>query len=299
MKHPKTVVFSSIGLLAALLILLGLCLSNRTSTLRSYERSEDGLCSLDYKAPYNVQRFADRNTASKHSLASISGDSFQGVALQARNSEGDRFLSALARSKGQGGPLLLVHTSPEKAYSSLSLVDLSVSGTSGRRLLDAVYFPMDGMNEMGLYVSLLSAGKFADCGMVPTLVVRKMLDSCAGVSDAISLLKQSEDHVAGEFALFVSDSGGNSLEAVVSGNTLSLVRKARKVNSQTLPSGCPESERIDSVLSGSNGYIGIPEASGLVEGCFGGNQYYSLVADQSGQNLYLKYNNHETVRKVR
>jgi hypothetical protein len=99
-------------------------------------------------------------------------------------------------------PVLLLKTRPVGAYASLSLVNLDFCDIFGldsfvHNLLMAPYVPLDGINEKGLVVSMLSVeegasypreeGK-ADVGDFN--IIRCILDSCAGVDEGINLFRK-------------------------------------------------------------------------------------------------------------
>ena len=99
-------------------------------------------------------------------------------------------------------PVLLLKTRPAGSYASLSLVNLDFCDIFGlnsfeHNLLLAPYVPLDGMNEKGLVVSMLSVeegasyprkeGK-ADVGDYN--IIRGILDSCASVDEGIDLFRR-------------------------------------------------------------------------------------------------------------
>lgn len=124
---------------------------------------------------------------------------------------------------------VLVRTRPEGAYASLSLADTGWVGYGLGSLSDgvtdismAVSFPyllMDGMNEKGLFVSVLKldgtparqhTGKPA---AMTTVLMRLALDRAASVGEAVALFAAYDMHAAAEdcdFHFLLADAAGRS-----------------------------------------------------------------------------------------
>jgi len=97
---------------------------------------------------------------------------------------------------------LLLFTHPPHGYDSVSMVDVSYLGfdtdkpswSDRLRLLDAPYWPFDGMNERGLAVGMMaipSAQATNDSSKVTIdslSAIRLMLDKAQSVDEALSLL---------------------------------------------------------------------------------------------------------------
>jgi len=96
-------------------------------------------------------------------------------------------------------PLLLLKTTPAHGYSSLSMVNLNFCdffnlGSLEHKLLLSPYVPLDGMNEKGLVVSMLSVDYGASYPIVPEQttvgdfnIIRIILDTCSTLDEAISI----------------------------------------------------------------------------------------------------------------
>lgn len=101
-------------------------------------------------------------------------------------------------------PYMLVRTRPAKGYASLSMVNLDYIGLTYDKLpltdevaaniLTAPYKPLDGINEKGFAMGVLSAkghvthqdtGKI---GLTTTSAIRILLDRCATVREAVEML---------------------------------------------------------------------------------------------------------------
>ncbi len=100
---------------------------------------------------------------------------------------------------------LLMFSDPPDGYASLSMIDLEHSGYSDtntpdaennrHNLLEAPFFPMDGMNEKGLAIGIMAVPSAeAPCTqgrvtLYSAFVVRLILDYAATVEETIELIK--------------------------------------------------------------------------------------------------------------
>ena len=189
-------------------------------------------------------------------------------------------------------PALLLFTNPPSAYASVSMVDISYLGYdeeepswAGRGgLLDAPYFPFDGMNEYGLAVGIMAV-PYADGADDPHKVtigslhaVRLMLDYAKDVDEAISLLQNYNIEFEGGPPLhyLISDLSGNSAVIEFTGGKVSVIRNSEPwqvatnfVISGTLPedrgSLCWRYRTAYETLEQANGNISPEEAMTLLE----------------------------------
>ena len=133
-------------------------------------------------------------------------------------------------------PVMLLVTSPENAYKSISTVNLNslgfntenVPGMVDIRLFGAPYFPTDGVNEKGISVSLLQVNfsrKQKDKTKTTIGIyaaVRLILDHADTVDKAVELLEDYNMYFDSSLMahLFVADKLGNSeLIEFVNGET--------------------------------------------------------------------------------
>jgi len=139
-------------------------------------------------------------------------------------------------------PVMVLKTKPKNGYASLSVVDLSnlslgmgeMSGKLTDRFvcLAAPYVPLDGMNEMGVAVSvnmLNGEPTVQNNGRTPittTTLVRLVLDKAASVDEAIELVSQYElhDSAGSRFHFQVADKDGNSAVLEYENGELIVVR---------------------------------------------------------------------------
>jgi predicted choloylglycine hydrolase len=101
---------------------------------------------------------------------------------------------------------MLVRTRPADGYASLSMVNLEYPGLTfdklpltddaAPNLLLTPYFPMDGINEKGLSIAVLSAKGHITCqrtgkiGLTTSSAIRVVLDCCATVREAVETLSR-------------------------------------------------------------------------------------------------------------
>ena len=106
---------------------------------------------------------------------------------------------------------MVVLTQPENGYASLSTVNLDFINVKGSKLLEidqarilaAIYAPLDGMNEMGLAVSVNMIQDSATISqnterpdITTTTAIRLLLDKAANVDEALLLLQQYDLHAS-------------------------------------------------------------------------------------------------------
>lgn len=134
-------------------------------------------------------------------------------------------------------PSLILKTSPENGYSSVSTVNLRLLGFGNNNLpenlkmqtlpskfvnmllLLAPYIPFDGMNEKGVAVSMLTVPAAVPPyypekkGINTTVALRLILDKAANVEEAIALLHKYNVYFSGGIPchFFIGDKSGNSV----------------------------------------------------------------------------------------
>jgi hypothetical protein len=126
-------------------------------------------------------------------------------------------------------PALLLFTDPPDGYASVSMVDIAYLGLadgvtdlplSGRRaLLDAPFWPFDGMNEHGLVVGMAAVPESAmphdpEVETIDSLaVIREMLDRARDVDEALDIMQSYNIDWSGGPALhyLLADATGRSV----------------------------------------------------------------------------------------
>jgi hypothetical protein len=126
-------------------------------------------------------------------------------------------------------PALLLFTDPPDGYASVSMVDIAYLGLadgvtdlplSGRcALLDAPFWPFDGMNEHGLVVGMAAVPESAmphdpEAETIDSLaVIREMLDRARDVDEALDIMQSYNIDWGGGPALhyLLADATGRSV----------------------------------------------------------------------------------------
>lgn len=130
-------------------------------------------------------------------------------------------------------PALLLYTDPPRGYASVSVVDLAYFGFSEEEitsldklplpertsLLDAPWWPFDGMNEHGLVIGMAAvpSGNMTDDPQKTTLgsleVMRKILDTAQDVDEAVEILKNHNIDMEGgpDLHYLIADRSGRAV----------------------------------------------------------------------------------------
>ena len=127
-------------------------------------------------------------------------------------------------------PIVVVHTSPDKGYASVSTSCITFLGfgddwkpqemADRMPLIAAIYAPLDGMNEKGLVVADLVAGdktktdqRTERADLTTTSSIRVLLDKAANVEEALRLLESYDMHSDIDYShhLAISDATGRSV----------------------------------------------------------------------------------------
>ncbi|MBD5138270.1 MAG: linear amide C-N hydrolase [Ruminococcus sp.] len=124
---------------------------------------------------------------------------------------------------------MIVQSVPENGYASISTVNTDFINMSGLRLSQlpdtaqaviCLYAPLDGMNEMGLAVSVNMIQDSATISqnsdkpdITTTTAIRLLLDKAANVDEALELLEQYDMHASMGYMthLAIADTNGRSV----------------------------------------------------------------------------------------
>ena len=200
-------------------------------------------------------------------------------------------------------PALLLFTHPPQSYASVSMVDISYLGytqdqpdwADRRPLLDAPYYPFDGMNSAGLGVSMMAVSQ-ADTGRDPrkaTLgeleVIRLLLDNAASVDEALDLLGDYNIDFGEGTPLhyFLADSSGASAVVEFINGEMRIITSPdpwqvstnfliSEEGPQGATSSCPRYNRAYSTLQGSAGVLSESDAMALLEDVSQGGDYPTI-----------------------
>lgn len=192
---------------------------------------------LQTGASNNIEYYAYVNNLIDNSLGLNIGSEQSADACSAftfKDSSGHRFMARNYDYKAN--PVMILVTSPESAYKSISTVNLNTLGFNGEKVPDMLdmklfgspYFATDGVNEKGISVSVLQVN-FSRKQKDETkhtigiyAAVRLILDYADTVDKAVELLNDYNMYFDSSFMahIFVADKKGNSeLIEFVNGET--------------------------------------------------------------------------------
>lgn len=208
-------------------------------------------------------------------------------------------------------PALLLFTHPPRGYDSVSMVDISYLGLgNGKlswsdrlRLLDAPYWPFDGMNERGLAVGMMAipsaqAGNDSRKVTIDSLAaIRVLLDKAQSVDEALSLLEAYNIDWGGGPPLhyLIADSGGDSAVVEFVDGEMKVLRNQQpwQVATNFVLSGhspesalrqCDRYATAHEALERAQGQMSQEDAMALLKAVSQSNTIWSIVYDtKSGQ----------------
>lgn len=228
-------------LVLAAAIVLFIILYGRIATAASAEQVGTNLYKIHYQQDYFLDKALESGIETEQDLLNfINEEMFFGYGIDANvdkyacsgflsKTDGGKYLTG--RSFGLGGTdKLAVYSTPKNGYASLSMVSLDMLGLGGNNgtetlstegritMLAAPYICMDGVNEKGVFASLMDVneGEIHDDTDSPellvTLAVRLILDRAASVDDAIELLSQYDIHTGHGWSqhVFITDATGDA-----------------------------------------------------------------------------------------
>ena len=255
-KAKKIVKFTGISVVTVLLILvLGLyaMFHNEVSTINSINKLNDyPLYQMEYKGDYGFDSFLETGASNDKELVDfVVKRLLKGLPIEIKipslgcstfsgeNENGDRIFGRnfdLTYSPG-----MMVKTTPDNGYASISMVNLAFLGYGKDKLPDsfiksitalaAPYAPLDGINEKGLTVGVLlipteETNQQTDkVDITTTTAIRMMLDKCATVEEAVTMLKQYDMHSSANscYHFHIADASGNSVVVEYINNEMKLV----------------------------------------------------------------------------
>jgi len=196
--------------------------SDQKATIGTLKDIADGqFYSMDYKADYRLQDFINADLTSQDEITKAAWElllekkdtvSYEPMkpncsAFRAFTPEGDVLFGRNFDYHFKESASIMVRTSPEGGYKSMSMVTMSFFGMDGRQLRDgktdlsflmaAPLVQMDGMNEKGLAISVLVV-VWKDCAqqyepgrhsIMTSVMMRMLLDRAASVDEAVEMLK--------------------------------------------------------------------------------------------------------------
>jgi hypothetical protein len=304
-RGQKAVSLIILGLLLALLALLGFSVYDEVRTLTSFRKVDDyPLYVMHTYFDYRFDEFLEDgnqrasnqattralNEMPFHKHVSSHERPFACTCFATRNSSDEVLFGR--NFDWVNRPTLLLFTHPPSGYHAVSMVDISYLGLdSGEiswgdrlRLLDAPYLPFDGLNEAGLAVGMMAVPQ----ARVPfdsqrmTLdslqIVRLLLDHARTVEEAVALLQQYNIDWGGGPPLhyLVADASGASAVIEFVQGEMQVHRNKERwqlatnfVLSGTTPEArktlCWRYARAEEALRGRSGDILPPEAMAILD----------------------------------
>lgn len=213
-------------------------------SLPEVKKLRDGLYFLDYKGNYGFAEFLEQGGAASDEEMAEYIESFLNpfAKKRSRKIEVNAGCSAISAVSPDGKFLaarnydwekcgaIIVRTSGTNAYSSISTCCYDFLGfgpnwkpdsIKGRMLVAAaIYVPLDGMNEKGLFIADLMAGDdeatSQDSGklkLTTVSAIRYVLDYAATVDEAVALLENCDmnSSIASAHHYAISDALGNAV----------------------------------------------------------------------------------------
>jgi hypothetical protein len=216
-------------------------------------------------------------------------------------------------------PALLLFIDPPDGYASVSMVDIAYLGFGGARagtppdlplaqrrsLLNAPFWPFDGMNEHGLTVGMAAVPGSEmpyseDKETLDSLgVIREMLDRARDVDEAIAILESHNISWSGGpplHYLIADPSGRAMLVEFYEGEMVSIPNETawhvatnhlRTTADETGPSGCWRYDEIHRRLTETEGWLTTPEAMTLLAGVAQEATQWSVVYGMTSGQVYV------------
>lgn len=241
MKKVLKIITYVIPLLVVLtLAFFGIKYSSEIRTLLSIKKVEGtNLYTMEYFSDYKFEDFlmvgADNNNAYYDYINSLMDGKLNiGIvnqstenactAFSAKDSGSNRYLAR--NFDNTPNPVMLVVTSPEHAYKSISAVNLNCLGYTSEKvpkeydlnMFAAPYFPTDGMNEKGISISMLQVN-FARKQKEPNkttinayALIRLVLDHADSIDRAVALIENYNIYFDASMNahFFICDKNGSS-----------------------------------------------------------------------------------------
>ncbi len=255
-KRGKRIVFIAVlVLLVAGVIRLAFMFSPQVVAASSVKTLEEDFYSMEYKGDYGFDDFLKRGGVKNddeliayiierlyHNMyeVEVNGGRYGCSTLRATMSDGTVLFGRNFDYYSKKS--MVVTTVPKNGYSSISTCNLEFLGMRGNWEPDSflnkmmavatVYAPVDGMNEKGVCVAVLSVsdGTVTDQNtdkpdITTTSAVRLILDKVASVDEAVELLKQYDMHssIGSQFKFALTDSTGKSVAVEYINNEMNVI----------------------------------------------------------------------------
>jgi hypothetical protein len=278
-------------------------LLDQQRTLASLQKVADyPLFVMTYYGGYGFQDFLQHGLRAEARPGSELSQAWACTVFSALSEEGDLVLGR--NFDWYNHAALLLYTDPSDGYASVSLVDASYLGYSlkddtwpdQQQLLQAPYWPFDGMNEAGLAVGMMAvpraeASQASEKVTISSLqAIRLLLDYAQDVNEAILLLQAYNIEFSGgpPVHYLITDAARNSAVIEFVDGEMIVLRSddpwqvsTNFVISQEQPDGagssCWRYNRAYETLAEAKGMISAPDAVTLLGNVSQDSTMWSVV----------------------
>lgn len=209
---------------------------------------------------------------------------------------------------------LLLKTTPKNGYESISLVSLSYLGlppngplfTADNKhfILAAPYLPLDGINSCGLAIGVLKIPQASThqqrgkIGLTSTTAIRLVLDKCATVDEAVSMLSEYDMNASAntDFHFHIVDRTGHSVVVEYVENEMKVIESGFATNFLLTPGvevghGHDRYEKmVNTVSENQDGFADMNEPIKLLSDVSANSTRWSSVYDLKNRSLLLSVN---------
>ena len=233
-----------VGLILGIpLLVIGIIFRNKIMSVLSVKHVNNGLYYMEFAGGIDTDKLLETDIHSISEMVdfirkeefcnlpfSIDEDSIGCAAFAAKTPEGD---ALMGRNFDYGETdTIIIHTAPKNGYASYALADLKVFGVGRRNgmispdsvlgkaiMLAAPYGVVDGVNEAGLGAAILELTigethmNTDKHDLLMYNVIRVLLDKCATVDEALTLLSNQDIHtgIGVSYHVFIADKTGRSV----------------------------------------------------------------------------------------
>ena len=277
-------------------------------TLSTLKQLDENVWIMQYKSNYGLDKLLDKGCGNIMDAVKFLQKEVNFPALTVNPEHSGFACSTFNAKTPEGGfllgrnfdykaaPCLVLWTTPDKGYRSLSVVDTTffIHGTKyvplknakkPLRVMGAPYMAMDGINEKGLAFAVLEIKSKAtkqQTGKKPiitTVAIRAVLDKCATVDEAINLLASYDMHdsIFINYHYQVADANGTSAIIEYVDNKMHIIRQEKEGDCLALTNyfltpggdnhdgrGYDRYEKIMTTLKDKNGTVTEDEAMDLL-----------------------------------
>ncbi|MBR1442957.1 MAG: linear amide C-N hydrolase [Firmicutes bacterium] len=245
MRGNRRTIFSFVLLILVILVLAVLMVRNRANTINSFTEIANNIYVVDYSADYELDEVLRSGIYSEEQLNSFLSESIYfskliatGLpelgcgAFAARNY--NKQTIAGRNVDGKDTAAIVYNIIPRSGYRSIAVATANSVNMSGSQLsksnfsdklslLSLPYLAIDGINEKGVFVTLVSTSsknhpdiKESDkTPIMPAVAMRAILDKCANVDEAkLFLRKYDMTFSDGKYYdIFIADKSNDSVLA--------------------------------------------------------------------------------------